>query len=219
VYAVIPVKNLNTSKQRLSSVFSPEERIVLTLAMLEDVLLALKTSAVDNVIVVSSDVAVQEVAKKHEVLYLEPIEDGLNPTIKFSTSWCVQNGAYSVLVLPADIPLLNTEDVNKIIDLSVGGSSSVVLAPSSNLGTNALLLTPPKIISTCFGPQSFLNHIQNAVKGGVSTRLYFSDRISADIDSTGDLKIFYGTKTESFCLKALKLIVQKNERAASLLNR
>ncbi len=41
VYAVVPVKGLGVSKERLSTVLSPQERKELTLAMLEDVLTAL----------------------------------------------------------------------------------------------------------------------------------------------------------------------------------
>ena len=42
VYAVVAVKGLGTSKKRLSSVLSLQERNELTLAMLEDVLSVLR---------------------------------------------------------------------------------------------------------------------------------------------------------------------------------
>jgi 2-phospho-L-lactate guanylyltransferase (CobY/MobA/RfbA family) len=59
LYAVVPVKKLGVSKRRLSTVFTPQERKQLTLAMLEDVLAALKASAVDKILVIGEDPRVQ----------------------------------------------------------------------------------------------------------------------------------------------------------------
>ena len=42
---------------------------------------------------------------------------GLNSAVKEATEWCMQQGAQAVLILPADIPLLSSEDVNKIVEL------------------------------------------------------------------------------------------------------
>jgi len=55
VYAIVPVKRLGVSKRRLSKFLSSQERKVLTIAMLEDVLRALKASMVSEIVVVSSD--------------------------------------------------------------------------------------------------------------------------------------------------------------------
>ena len=55
VYAIVPVKRIGVSKRRLSESLSPQERKSLTVAMLEDVLKALKASVVTKVLVVSND--------------------------------------------------------------------------------------------------------------------------------------------------------------------
>ncbi|NLE04091.1 MAG: 2-phospho-L-lactate guanylyltransferase, partial [Crenarchaeota archaeon] len=64
VFAVIPVKSLLGSKRRLSDVFSNQERSLLTLAMLEDVLRALHASIVDEIVIVGSDSAIQRMADR-----------------------------------------------------------------------------------------------------------------------------------------------------------
>ena len=70
VYAVVAVKGLDTSKKRLSSVLSPQERTQLTLAMLEDVLNALQTSTIDKIVIVSNDFSLRDFAGKFSAAHL-----------------------------------------------------------------------------------------------------------------------------------------------------
>jgi len=205
LYAVVPVKKLGSSKRRLSAVFTPQERRLLTLAMLEDVLDALKASMVDETVVVGEDAQVRQVAEKLGASYLSATKDGLNAAIEDATAWCAQRNARSVLVLPADIPLLTAKDVNRIAQLGVG-NRAVVLSPSSNWGTNALYRCPPKLIPACFGPKSFLEHIREAYRRGVSVRLHFSAGLAMDIDSAEDLKKLFDIKNDTKTVKFLKQI-------------
>jgi 2-phospho-L-lactate guanylyltransferase (CobY/MobA/RfbA family) len=98
IFAVIPVKNLSISKKRLSSVFSPQERSMLTLAMLQDVLKALQQSVVDDIVVIGNDDVVERMADKFGAFYIEANQDGLNPAIEEAVDWCVREQADWVLV-------------------------------------------------------------------------------------------------------------------------
>ena len=217
VYAVVPVKKLADSKKRLSTVFTPQERKMLTIAMLEDVLCALKASKVDQVLVTGEDLQVEQTAEKFGAFYLAANGAGLNPAIETAVSWCKKQGAASVLVLPADIPLLATRDLNRILELGNGGDSAVVLSPSRSWGTNALYQNPPKLIPACFGPKSFVNHIREAYQKGVSVRLHFSSGLSADIDDASDLKKLFETENKSVCKRVLEQIVASNVSARNFL--
>ena len=187
VFAVVPVKRLSVSKRRLSGVLNPQERKVLTLAMLEDVLSALKSSVVQNVVVVSTDPLVYQVAVKFGVSYSSVAGGGLNADVGEATEWCVKRGAGSVLLLPADIPLLSFKDVNSIVALGIE-TSSVVLSPSLNGGTNALFQNPPNLIPACFGPKSFAKHVKEAHHKSLRVKFYCSVGIVADVDLAEDLK-------------------------------
>ena len=187
VFAVVPVKRLSVSKRRLSGVLNPRERKVLTLAMLEDVLSALKSSVVQNVVVVSTDPLVYQVAVKFGVSYSSVAGGGLNAAVGEATEWCVKRGAGSVLLLPADIPMLSFKDVNSIVALGIE-TSSVVLSPSLNGGTNALFQNPPNLIPACFGPKSFAKHVKEAHHKSLRVRFYCSVGIVADVDLAEDLK-------------------------------
>lgn len=209
VYAVVPVKSLLESKTRLSVVLSPQERESFTLSMLEDVLKALESSVVFQVGVISSDIAVQALANKFGVSYLSESQLGLDSAIKQATEWCIQNDTESVLVLPADIPLITFEDINQIVKLS-SEETCVVISSSENGGTNALLQKPPNLISTCFGPHSFMKHVGRASAKGISIKFYSSERVAFDIDSLEDLKNFLLIESQTMSRQFLEQIRLRN---------
>jgi len=212
LYAVVPVKKLGVSKHRLSTVFTPQERKQLTLAMLEDVLAALKASAVDKILVIGEDPRVQQAAEKSGAAYLSTTKDGLNPAIEEAIDWCVQQRADSVLVLPADIPFVTAKNINRVVELGAG-NCAVVLSPSGNWGTNALFQHPPKLIPACFGPQSFLAHIREAYCRGIGVRLHFSTGLATDIDSAEDLRKMFEVDRATECRRVLVQIMRNSQKA------
>jgi 2-phospho-L-lactate guanylyltransferase len=195
---------------RLSTVLTPQERQTLTLTMLEDVLQAVKHSVVGHIVVIGSDPAVKVVANNFRVTYLEEKQHGLNEAIKQATKWCILNSADSVLILPSDIPLLLPEDVNQIIQLCTN-RDSLVLSPSFNRGTNALLQKPPNLLPTHFGQNSFHKHKTEAQNKGIPTMIYTSERVSLDVDSPEDLKKLLTIETQTKSQKFLEQI-EANQR-------
>ena len=185
-FAVVPVKSLLKSKTRLSSFFTFQERTLFTLAMLQDVLNALKSSNVNKTVVVSSDLTVERFVKNFGMTFLKETHEGLNQALNQATKWCIRKAAEWVLVLPADVPLVTSKDINQIINLAL--NNSVVVSPSRNGGTNALLQTPPGVVSPCFGSDSFKKHICGALIKHVRTKIYVSLNVMLDIDSEKDLE-------------------------------
>jgi 2-phospho-L-lactate guanylyltransferase len=185
-FAVVPVKSLLKSKTRLSNFFTFQERSLFTLAMLQDVLNALKSSKVDKTVVVSTDLTVERFVKNFGITFLRETQKGLNQALNQATKWCVRNAAEWVLVLPGDVPLITSKDINQLVKLAL--NNSVVISPSRNGGTNALLQTPPGVISPCFGSDSFKKHISKALAKHVRTKIYVSSNVMLDIDSEKDLE-------------------------------
>ena len=195
VFAVVPVKHLATSKSRLASILTLENRKLLTLAMLEDVLSAIRDSNIYETVVVGSDLSVCELAMNAGVAYIEEEASGLNLAIEVSIKWCMKRGADSVLVLPADIPLLSSTDIDRIIELSKCAKSIAVLSPSDKGGTNAFYLRPPNLIPVSYGPKSFKRHIRYARSRGIPVKVYYSLSIALDIDSQEGLQEFLERST------------------------
>ena len=128
---------------------------------------------------------------------------GLNSAIEEATEWCVQEGAEAVLVLPADIPLLSSADVDEIVELGNFKEQTVVLSPSYNGGTNALFQSPPNLIRMCFGSRSFAKHIKEAQSKGVCVKLYCSTSVATDIDSAEDLSKLLKTESNTASRRVL----------------
>jgi 2-phospho-L-lactate guanylyltransferase len=188
VFAIIPVKRLDNAKSRLSSLLKDDERKQFCLKMLEDVLTTVKsTRHINQTVVISRDPAALRIAETFGVAYLEEEKTGLNEAVSEAIDWCLERGATSVLVLPADIPLVTPSDLDRLFFL--GKKVSMVVSSSrSEEGTNALLLTPPNVTPTFYGPRSFQRHVQEASKRRISFRRFESQRIALDVDTVEDLK-------------------------------
>lgn len=209
IYVLVPVKTLSKSKERLSLVLKPRERQSLTLFMLEDILRALKASEVYQICVIGSDMAVQESATKFRASYLSEGSLGLNQAVEQATIWCIQNNAETSLVLPADIPLITRGDINKVVELG-SEETSVVVSPSRNGGTNALLRKPANLISSSFGPHSFVKHVEEASAKGVVAKIYSSPRVALDIDNLEDLEDFLRMDSQTSSHRFLEQIRVKD---------
>ena len=184
--AIVPVKRLSQAKMRLSLVLTPKERRAITEMMLKDVLEALKDSdMLDDVIVIGSDTSVKWLAKVYRGKFLKEPSTGLNMSIEYATKQSRKNGATSVLVALADVPLMNKTDIEQVIGL--GLDAAAVISPSRAEGTNALLRTPPDVIQTEYGHRSFINHLRRVQERNILFKVLWTPTMSFDVDTPGDL--------------------------------
>lgn len=189
-WGIIPVKALEGAKSRLGPALGPEERVSLSLEMLERVLAAVAAVAELAPLVVSRDPRALALARRAGGETLWDRWEGLNPSLEGAARWCLERGAGALLVLAADLPLLQGEDIAAMMDLG-RHSSSVVVAPCRRQeGTNALLVRPPGLIPFAFGPGSFRAHLELASRPGVAVKVYHSPRVALDVDTPEDLEVF-----------------------------
>jgi len=81
--AIVPVKSLSEAKRRLASHLDPEERRALVLAMLDDVLTALRKSRLfSETHIISPDLSLGQTARKHRVGFMRQKGAGLNAAIR-----------------------------------------------------------------------------------------------------------------------------------------
>jgi len=185
---LVPVKHLETSKQRLSALLSPSERCALAEAMLQDVLAALDASRHRGyVVLVSGDARAHQLASQYGFEVIDdPDDPGETGAIETATRTAIKRGAEFTLVLPADIPLITAAEVDQIFE--VAPPEGTVLAPSaSGRGTNAVLQRPPGLFPLRFGNDSFLPHLAAARATGNPLEVLRLARIGIDIDEPPDL--------------------------------
>lgn len=191
LWAIIPVKPLKNAKSRLSPVLSPEQRFELAQAMLRHVLsVATAISQVSGVLVISRDTKALAIARE---LGAKTLQEGamsnLNPALLRATLVVQSWRADGVLILPADLPFINAQDIGGMIGLAL--DRSIVIAPDkARDGTNALLVRPPGAIEFTYGGGSFERHIGRAEAAGLQAFTYESDRLALDIDLPEDLEVY-----------------------------
>ena len=158
----------------------------------------------DGIGVVTCDTATAEVAESlgAEVLW-EPTAQGHTQAVTFGVSICMQRGIASMLTMPGDIPLLTAADVEAMAQPS-DPPVPVVLAPNrDDLGTNALLLTPPDCLPFSFGHDSFSRHLQLAAERQLPVEIRRLPRLALDIDEPEDLALFASYQTSCHSLQVL----------------
>jgi 2-phospho-L-lactate guanylyltransferase len=185
---LVPVKNLKNAKQRLSPVLTPDERSRLAEAMLEDVLEALAASPYrDCVSLVTGDSQAQRLAEQQSFAVIDDADEpGETGAIEAATRVCAERGADFTLVLPGDLPLITTAEVEKIF--AAAPERGTVLVPSaSGRGTNAVFRRPADLFPLSFGNDSFLPHLATAAATGDPVRVLELDGVGMDVDEPADL--------------------------------
>src|SRR5262249_7027312 len=146
------------AKSRLGAALDAEERRDLVERLLVGtVTAALATPGVAEVLVVSPDPEVLEVAAAAGARPVEQRSRGLNPALQEARAAATGSG---MLARPADLPGLRPSALRRVLDAGeAAGSPSVILAPDRHgSGTNALLLDPPDAIDPAFGGDSRRGH-------------------------------------------------------------
>jgi 2-phospho-L-lactate guanylyltransferase len=192
LWLVVPVKPFGEGKSRLSAVLSPTQRAELSQRWLIHVLTtAAEWAHLAGIAVISRDPAVLALAEGLGALPILEEGDDLNSALTQACQVVLDAGAEAVLMLPSDLPLLTTEDLDELYALALQGHG-VVIAPSLDGGTNALLLRPPQAIAFAFGEDSFARHVALADAAGLPCHVYNSSTLALDIDHPEDLLLANG---------------------------
>ncbi len=186
---LIPVKNLAQAKQRLADTLDQPARTELAQAMLRDVLEALAPwTDHAKLALVTSDPFALELAHTFD---LEVIPDEANRSetdaISIATEVCISRGVDFTLVVPADIPLIQTSELEAI--LSAAPKEGSVLVPAADgRGTNAVLQRPPGLFPLRFGDDSFQPHRAAAEATQKPCVVLSLPGVALDIDNSADLR-------------------------------
>lgn len=178
---LIPVKRFDRAKLRLSQRLTPAARRRLGLAMLADVLRS--TEKWPHRLVVTDDPDAEALSASFGCELVPDPGKGLNPAIVAGSHRAAETGAASLLVLPADVPLVSSDDVAELF----GRPEQVVVVASGDGGTNALMRRPPHAIAPAFGPASARRHLDLAYRAGLETARMELRSLHLDIDRFADL--------------------------------
>lgn len=215
MWALLPLKNICDAKQRLSSVLTPEERSGLFFAMVKDVLTVLQSHPeIDNTLIVSDDVAAQQLACDYGAELLTESElnvCGLNEAVQAGVGDLARRGFDDVMVIHGDLPLVSSAEISQLIDVHqqqlrhrnntdgrAGGLSALTIAPDERReGTNCLLCSPASNMTYCYGVNSFSLHASQARNISMPLRVAYLPGAACDIDTPQDLMALVQRATPS----------------------
>lgn len=184
---ILPVKRLDRAKQRLAGIFDDRQRADLARALLEDALELCESTPFLEWWVVTDDPEVSRLVSDRGLICMLDHGTGLNDALELAID-VVAPGARSVTIIPCDVPLAWSGDLQDILD--TGATSDLVVVPSGDGGTNGLYLSPPDLIPPRFGDGSFLAHIAQAEAIGKRCSILALPRLELDIDTIEDVDAY-----------------------------
>ena len=188
---LIPIKDPTNAKTRLGELLSTEERRRLAWAMFEDVSRAIVNARKpDRVVMVSSFTPAIERARSlgWDVL-IEGSQISESASVDWASRMLSERGFDAVMRLPADLPLVRTEDIDELLSMELDSPGALLVPSREGTGTNAIIRTPPALFRSRFGPNSLALHKQEAARVGVECVIVNNARIALDIDEPADVEL------------------------------
>lgn len=181
VRILVPFK-LKGAKSRLSPILSPDERALLAISMLKDVLDAVSSACAGGATILFKP---GNTSLRRQGIRADVRESGLelNEAINsFLEEWADMGWPSDVLITMSDLALLSPEEIRGVL----GTEGDVVLSPGRGGGTNLILIRDPGF-RTCYQGLSFPKHIDFCRRAGLSVGIYASYFTGCDIDEPEDL--------------------------------
>jgi 2-phospho-L-lactate guanylyltransferase len=206
VWAIVPVKEMSDAKQRLSPILSRPLRQALALAMLEDVLQAIAAvKGLGGAILVTVDTEAIALASRYGMATIaDGAHDGHTGAVTAGARHLIAQRRSTMLTLPRDLPLATTAEIEQLIAAHSPAPAFTIAPAHDELGSNAILMSPPDAVPLRFGENSFFPHLAAARAGGIEPCVLHLPGIAFDIDNPQDLHHFaqLGSNTRAGTLLA-----------------
>lgn len=183
--AIVPLKRLDHAKGRLAAHLDGPQRRALVGWMLARVVAACQaTPEIDRVLVVAGDEAAARLAATLGVDVVVERTPGLAAALAAADRETAV--APASLVVAADLPLAAAEDLAAVCRAGRQGPC-VVVAPTRDGGTAALLRRPAGLIVPAYGTGSAAAHLQAAAAVGARGQRLEVSALAFDVDTAEDV--------------------------------
>lgn len=189
IVAIVPIKNLKSSKSRLSSILGPFERMVLVNYFFDLTIKKLeKASLISDILVISNTENFKHLRNNKKITNITDHREGVNNAISTADSYLEYQNIDASIVIPIDLPLISSKDIDDLCEISKDFSKVVIICPSKRYdGTNILLRKPHNIIKTHYDNNSYYNHLLEARLRNVFVKQLADPNFTFDIDTKEDL--------------------------------
>jgi 2-phospho-L-lactate guanylyltransferase len=197
LWAVVPIKERASAKERLAPMLRPEMRQALTLAMLEDVLAALTaTPGIAGLLAVTVDPEAGRLAARYGARLTElGARDGHTGAVAAAARLMAGEKRSGMLTLPGDIPLVTPAEIARLLAAHLPAPSFTIAPSHDERGSNAIACSPPDAVPLRFGEDSFYPHLEAAEMAGIRPNVVHLPGIALDIDNPEDVLSFMRTQS------------------------
>jgi 2-phospho-L-lactate guanylyltransferase len=213
LWALVPLKNLDSAKTRLAHALADSCRRALVMAMAHDVVAALvQARSVERVVLVSDIPDLPDLLGVPGVTsHCGAQVSGLNEDLSAAALWAGTQGASHVLIAHADLPLITPALVDRFVGTACGNDlpGGLRAAPCKHgTGTNLLLAPLPLPLPLVYGAGSLARFQALAAAAGISCAIRRDPMLAVDIDEPADYAAL-----QLFCARG----ILKNSATATLL--
>lgn len=191
IWAVVPIKETGSAKQRLAGLFSQDFRRRLAETMFEEVMRAVAAvPELSGIAVVTLDPAAAAIALRFGAqIWTDGARDGHTGAVTAAALRLAASGA-SMLTLPGDIPLVSAEDIRHLLQIHRPGRAFTIIPARDEQGSNAILCSPADVVPLRFGVNSFFPHLDAARQCGLEPTVVECAAIALDLDEPSDIAEF-----------------------------
>ncbi|AVO37938.1 2-phospho-L-lactate guanylyltransferase [Pukyongiella litopenaei] len=191
---VVPMKDPSASKTRLGPGLTQAQRQTLARLLFRrtiDVLRQARTlpdAPRFDLAIVTSSIEIADIAERMGATVIaEGARDGLSRAVETAARWAGNRSYASLCVIPADLAAPDPADLVRLLCCGRNRTRAVI-CPATDLGTNALLVSPPTAIPFLYGPNSAIRHLRAAERAGLNPVLLRLDSLQFDIDTAASLE-------------------------------
>jgi 2-phospho-L-lactate/phosphoenolpyruvate guanylyltransferase len=192
---IIPVKSAR-KKSRLAGVLDGKGREEFVRLLLAEVLAELrKARLLGSSRVVSPDEEILELAERAGARAVsEKVAAGFDAAVERGLRGV--RGHPDVLIIPADLPLLEAPELLHLLDARSDGFD-VAIAPSRAFdGTNAMFFSLSAPVPLSYDDDSFRNHLSGAARRGLSVKVCTEPGLTFDVDTPADFEALARSKSK-----------------------
>jgi 2-phospho-L-lactate guanylyltransferase len=205
IWAIIPVKEFTGAKDRLSGLLSPPQRRRLAETMLTDVLDAVAGSRhLAGILIVTLDPHATALGEKIGARILnDGARDGHTGSVNAGRRILASEERGGMITMPGDIPAVRAGEIDAVLSAHRAAPSFTISPAHDDLGSNAVVCSPPEVVPLRFGDNSYFPHLDAARRHGVEPTVIRQPGIAMDIDHPVDLALFLhlqqsmGTRTRA----------------------
>ena len=210
IWAVVPVKELDGAKQRLAGLLSPAQRRALIEVMVGEVLDAVAgTRRLAGIMVVTLDPSTTALANRLGArVVTDGAREGHTGSVTAGLRLLAREGHGGMITLPGDIPAATSAEIDAVLAAHLPDPAFTISPAHDDLGSNAVICSPPDAVPLRFGENSYFPHLDAARRAGIEPTVLRQPGIAMDIDHPVDLAAFLrlpqsaGTRTRAFLEEA-----------------